>query len=162
MTSPNPVIDEYVTSLAPLRRAIDGMTRDQLVARPIPGKWSTLEVLCHLVDADLTTTERIRRMLSSDRPRLMGLAREEMSALPETDARDAAEELAMIELLRAQTARILRSMPPEALEREAVVLKPNGEEVVRTVGQFLTGITGHVAHHLRFIHEKRLALGLHV
>jgi hypothetical protein len=26
------------------------MTREQLLARPVPGKWSTQEVVCHLAD----------------------------------------------------------------------------------------------------------------
>ena len=160
MNNSTAVIEEYVAALTPLRRAIEGMTRAQLTARPISGQWTTLEVLCHLVDAELTTSDRVRRMLASDRPHFLAIAREQMSALTPTDARDAGEELAVIELLRRQTARILRSMPPEALKREAVLHKPSGEEVVRTVSQFLSGITGHVAHHLRFIVDKRRALGL--
>jgi hypothetical protein len=35
-----------------------------------------------------------------------------------------------------------------------------GEEVMRTVREMLTGITGHVRHHLAFVLEKRKALGL--
>jgi hypothetical protein len=28
------------------------MTRDQLLARPVAGRWSTLEVVCHVGDAE--------------------------------------------------------------------------------------------------------------
>ena len=36
----------------------------------------------------------------------------------------------------------------------------DGAETTRTVQQFLTGITKHVAHHLAFVYEKQWALGL--
>jgi hypothetical protein len=70
------------------------------------------------------------------------------------------EELALFQGIRTQTARILRSLPADALDREAVLVKPGNEEVTRTVGQFLSGITAHVRHHLSFVEAKRLALGL--
>ena len=44
------LIAEYLTGPGLLRRAVAGMTSDQLLARPIPGKWSTHEVVCHLAD----------------------------------------------------------------------------------------------------------------
>ena len=44
------LIEEYLAGPDLLRRAVAGMTRDQLLARPIPGKWSTQQVVCHLAD----------------------------------------------------------------------------------------------------------------
>ena len=41
-------IDDYLAGPTLLRQKVAGMTREQLIARPIPGKWSTLEVICHL------------------------------------------------------------------------------------------------------------------
>jgi hypothetical protein len=43
-------IDLFEKAPAALRRVVEDMTPEQLTARPIPGKWSTLEVVCHLVD----------------------------------------------------------------------------------------------------------------
>ena len=39
------LIDNYLAGPRNLRSAVAGLTRDQLLARPIPGKWSTLEEL---------------------------------------------------------------------------------------------------------------------
>ena len=44
------LIEQYLAGPGLLRRAVAGMTRDQLLARPVPGKWSTQEVVCHLAD----------------------------------------------------------------------------------------------------------------
>ena len=54
-------IDDYLSGPALLRQAVAGMTQEQLVARPVPGKWSTLEVICHLADFEIVYADRINR-----------------------------------------------------------------------------------------------------
>src|SRR5262249_49979717 len=51
-------IDAYLAGPKDLRAAVAGLSRDQLVARPIPGKWSALEVVCHLADTDANIAYR--------------------------------------------------------------------------------------------------------
>ena len=41
------LIDDYLDGPRLLRQAVAGMTNEQFLARPVPGKWSTLEVVCH-------------------------------------------------------------------------------------------------------------------
>ena len=62
----------------------------------------------------------------------------------------------MIDLTRRQIARIVQSLPAEAKERVGVI-KERGE---RAVSEMLSGEVEHLKHHLRFIVEKRHALGL--
>ncbi len=64
-------INDYVSGPALLRQAVAGMTREQLVARPVPGKWSTLEVICHLADFEIVFTDRIKRIIAEDKPTLV-------------------------------------------------------------------------------------------
>ena len=54
--------DVYLAGAAQLRAAVAGMTREQLIARPIPGTWSTLEVVAHIADFEPISTDRIRRV----------------------------------------------------------------------------------------------------
>ena len=49
------VIEEYLAAIETVRAAFGDMSRELLFARPVAGKWSSQEVLCHLVDTDLTT-----------------------------------------------------------------------------------------------------------
>ena len=63
-----PVIEAYLAGPEELRAAIDGLSRVQLVSRPVPGKWSILEVVCHLADTDANIAHRIKRVLSEERP----------------------------------------------------------------------------------------------
>ena len=65
-------IDDYVSGPALLRTAVAGMTQEQLVARPGPGKWSTLEVICHLADFEIVYADRIKRVIAKNEPTLFG------------------------------------------------------------------------------------------
>ncbi len=151
-----PLVADYLAGPSTLRKAVAGMTREQLIARPVPGKWSTLEVVCHLADFDPILADRMKRILALEKPPLIG-ADENLfvKALAYHD-RDLEEELRIIELTRSQFAKILRKTSDEALSRVGV----HSERGPRTLEQLLTGATGHITHHLQFIVEKRKALGL--
>ena len=55
------LIDTYTSGPLQLRRYVAGMTRDQLLARPVAGKWSTLEVVAHISDFEPILADRIKR-----------------------------------------------------------------------------------------------------
>ena len=63
-------LEAYLASIKDLRAAYDGLTKDQLHAHPVDGKWSAMEVLCHLVDIELMIAMRIRAALQRDTPKL--------------------------------------------------------------------------------------------
>src|SRR5262249_54309996 len=51
------LIAAYQQGIDDLRAAVAGMTAEQVLARPIPGKWSTLEVVAHLADTEIYYTD---------------------------------------------------------------------------------------------------------
>src|SRR5215471_11964512 len=136
------LLDAYLGGPDRLRSAVTGLSREQLISRPIAGRWSVLEVVCHLVDTDANIADRVK-------PERM------LAALAYHD-RDVEEELGLFDLTRRQIGRILRASPPEAWERMGVV----GDRGDRTVGQMINGAVEHLAHHLGFVIEKRRALGI--
>jgi hypothetical protein len=150
------MIDEYLAGGPTLRKAVSGMSREQLLARPVPGKWSTLECLCHLADFEPILADRMKRIIAEERPTLLGADEKHFAAALAYQERDAEEELAIIERTRSQMARILRTLKPEALARVGV----HNERGPLTLEQLLTMATRHIPHHAKFIHEKRQALGL--
>ena len=149
------VIEAYLAGPRDLRAAIDGLSREQLVSRPVPGKWSILEVVCHLADTDANIAHRIKRVLSEERPTFERVRPDLMQAALAYHAREAEDELTAFEVTRRQIGRILSASPPEAWERTGVV----GDRGERTVGQMVNGAVEHLAHHLKFIVEKRQASG---
>ena len=156
MPSPAELIEAYLAGPRALRKAVADMTPEQLRARPVAGKWSTLEVVCHLADFDPILADRIKRVLSHEKPTLTGADENLFAATLAYHDRDANEELAILDMTRAQMGRILRSVPPEAFQRVGV----HTERGELTVERLLTLATNHIPHHLAFIAEKRKALGL--
>lgn len=150
------LIDNYLAGVPTLRKAVAGMSRDQLVARPVSGKWSTLEVVCHLADFDPILADRMKRVIAEDNPTLLGANENHFAAALAYHDRDLDEELAIIERTRTQMARILRTLAPETLKRVGT----HNERGPRTLEQLITTATNHIPHHVQFIIEKRKALGL--
>src|SRR5438309_3274600 len=105
------LIEAYLAGGPTLRRAVAGMTGEQLLARPIPGKWSTLKVVCHLADFDPILADRMKRIIAEDRPTLLGANENRFAAALAYHDRDVEEELTLIEKTRQQMARILRTLP---------------------------------------------------
>jgi uncharacterized damage-inducible protein DinB len=150
------MIDAYLAGPSQLRKAVAGMSREQLLARPIAGKWSTLEVVCHLADFEPILADRMKRVLAEDRPALLAADENRFAAALAYHQRDLEEELEIIERTRSQLARILRTQSDDVLGRVGV----HNERGPRTLEQLLVGATAHLPHHLQFVAEKRRALGL--
>ncbi len=156
MAAMTELVDAYLAGTSALRRATAGMSRQQLLARPVPGKWSTLEVVCHLTDFDPIYADRMKRVIAEDSPTLLGASEERFAAALAYHERDLEEELTLLEKTRQQMARILRTLPDAALQRSGA----HNERGPVTLEKLLTTITGHIEHHLKFVKEKRQALGL--
>jgi hypothetical protein len=51
------LLDAYLAGPNQLRSAVAGLSREQLIARPVAGRWSALEVVCHLADTEAGWSE---------------------------------------------------------------------------------------------------------
>jgi uncharacterized damage-inducible protein DinB len=156
MAAANQLIERYLNGPKQLRAATAGLTREQIVARPVPGKWSVLEVVCHLADFEPIYVERMKRVITHDRPLIMAADENLFAAKLAYHERDLEEELRVIELTRNTFGRILRTLPAEAFQRTGV----HAERGLKTLEELLTLITNHIPHHLPFVAEKRKALGV--
>ena len=150
------LIDQYLAGAQSLRKAVKGLSRDQLTARPVPGKWSTLEVIAHIADFEPILAERMMRVLSHERPLLMVADENLFAATLDYNSRDAEEELALIDLTRKRMGRVLRTVRPEAANRVGI----HSFKGLVSLEGILTSAVQHIPHHLGFIEEKRKALGV--
>lgn len=158
MPTPQELADQYLAGVAQLRAAVAGMTREQLVARPVAGKWSTLEVVCHIADFEPVLADRMKRIvaLHADVPLL--LAADENLFIKELHyhERDVEEELALVEATRRQMARIIRGLTPAQLQ----LTGNHNKKGLVTLEKVIQMAINHIPHHLPFVAEKRKALGL--
>ena len=158
MPSPTELADQYLAGAAQLRAAVAGMTREQLVARPVAGKWSTLEVVCHLADFDPILVDRMKRILalSADVPLLLVADENLFLTALNYHERDVGEELAVIDATRRQMARIIRGLTPAQLQ----LTGNHSKKGLQTLEKVIQMATNHIPHHLPFIAEKRKAPGV--
>lgn len=139
-----------------VRHALRGLSAEQLRARPIPGKWSILEVVCHLADSDQAWAHRIKRAIAEDKPLLIGYDESRFAAALGYHERNVMDEIELSERMRRQLANVVRALQPETLKREAI----HNESGKMNLEEMLQIEIDHVEHHLEFIVEKRRALGL--
>jgi uncharacterized damage-inducible protein DinB len=131
------------------------LTDEQLHARPIPGKWSIQEVICHLADYEPIYADRMKRVIALKEPELLKGDPGLFAARLAYDHRDVAEELSLIDLTRKQMARILRSLALQDFQRKG----GHSRDGALTLEDLLQRITAHISHHVRFIEEKKRAIG---
>jgi hypothetical protein len=150
------LIEQYLAGPAQLRKAVAGMTREQLRARPVAGKWSTLEVICHIADFEPVYADRMKRVIAEDHPLLLSGDPDVFQARLAYSSRDAEEELKLIEVVRSQMARILKTLPDADFARTG----KHSADGPLSLATLLERITNHIPHHVTFVQEKRKALGM--
>jgi hypothetical protein len=149
------LIAAYEQGIDDLRSAVAGMTKIQVLARPGPGKWSTVECVGHLADTEIFFTDRIVRTVAMDRPLLMSADENQYIERLAYQSFDLDEQLALFTALRRHAVRILRMQPPEGWSRTAV----HSGSGLLTLRQLVLQAVRHLRHHLPFLAEKRAALG---
>jgi len=149
------LIEQYVACTQKLRKAVAGLSPEELTARPGPGNWSILENIVHLADSDAIAIDRMKRMLTEINPPL--LYADETAYVDRLFTHDQSLEdaLTLIDVGRRQFARVLRKLPEAAFERAGTHNKRGRV----TVGGMVKYYVEHVDHHLKFINEKRAKLG---
>ena len=154
--TPAQLIEEYRQGPRVLRDAVAGMGAEALRARPVAGKMSSLEVLCHIVDSDQFMCDRVKRTIATDKPLIMGV---ESAAYPgplHYDERDPELDLRLLEVQREQLAADLGRLEPEVWERTCV----HSENGLMTLREVFHHAVDHLESHVETIHAKRRALGL--
>ena len=149
------LIAEYLAGPQKLRAAVTGMTAEQMDATPIPGKWSTKQVICHIADFEPVYADRMKRVIAENEPMMMKCGDPDLfAARLAYDQRDVEVELDFIDATRKHMGAILRSLVASDFQRQG----NHSEAGLITLETLLTNITNHIPHHLKFIEEKRAAL----
>ena len=146
------LLSAYEQGVEELRLAVAGITVEQLRSRPVAGRWSTLEVVCHIADCEQFFADRLKRTVAMDRPLLLGADGFRYPEPLHYQDHDLEQELDLVAVTRRQMARTLRLVAPDAWQRTAV----HSETGLVTLRQLLL----HAINHLRFVAEKRAAMAV--
>ncbi len=146
----------YLKGATDLRAAVAGMTHEQLIARPVVGKWSTLEVVAHLADFDPILVERMKRILALDNPPFLAADENLFAKELHYQDRDIGEELAVIDATRTAMGRIIGKLTPEQLQRTGM----HSLKGPVTLEKIIQMSINHINNHMPFIVDKKKALGI--
>ena len=149
------LIESYSADGETLRQAVQGLSREDLLARPGPGDWSIQELVIHVVDSDAIAIDRMKRILTEDYPPLLYADETAYNdrLFPEEQSLEDAETL--FDVGRRQWARVLRKLPDDAFARQGT----HNRRGVMTLGEMVEGYIKHLEHHLVFLRAKRDRLG---
>ena len=121
-----------------------------------PGKMSSLEVVCHIVDADQFMCDRMKRTIATEMPLLMGVNGIAYLDQLHYHDRDPELDIHLLAVQREQMLADLARLPDDAWERSAI----HSEVGKLTLRQLLNHAVRHLEEHVASIAEKRTALGL--
>ncbi len=150
------LIDNYLAGPELVQRAVQNMGGEQLDAKPIAGKWSTRQVVCHIVDFEPIYADRMKRVIAEECPTFFGGDPDVFAAHLAYERRAVDTELELMTACRRQMAEILRELKSDDFQR----MGNHSEDGPLSLEKLLQRIVGHVPHHVRFIEEKRKALGV--
>jgi hypothetical protein len=150
------LIDQYLAGPDILATAVARMSDEQLNACPIAGKWSTRQVICHVADFEVIYADRLKRVIAEDCPTLFDGDPDTLASGLAYSVRPVGIELDMIAAVRRHMTTILRELKATDFQRTG----NHSEAGNLTLETLLQRISDHIPHHVRFIAEKRKALGV--
>src|SRR5262245_36503744 len=149
------LIEAFAAGGETLRRAVEGLSREDFLARPGPGTWSIQELVIHVVDSDAIAIDRMKRILTEENPTLLYADATAYIARLFPDEQSIEDALTFFDVGRRQWARVLRRLPDDAFSRQGT----HNRTGIVTVGGMVAGYTDHLEHHLVFLRAKRDRLG---
>jgi hypothetical protein len=117
--------------------------------RYAPGKWSVKEVCGHLVDTERVFAYRLLRIARGDTTPLPGFDEDVFVAHGGFDARPIAALADEFRTTRAATITMIRGFDAAVWTRRGTA---SGQPVSANALAWL--LVGHVAHHVRLLHER--------
>jgi hypothetical protein len=141
---PASLLARLETQLEALDLILARATPAGLDARPRPGEWSARENLAHLARHHAVFLDRLRRLVTEDRPALGRYRAEDDPEWASWQTLPPGELLTRLRALRAELVAIVRSLSPADSARTGVHPTFGEMDVAGWLGFFLL----HEAHHL--------------
>jgi hypothetical protein len=149
------LIETYAAGGPKLRQFVEGLSSEDLLARPGPGNWSIQELVIHLADSEEIAVDRMKRIVTEDNPPLLYADETAYAERLFNDQQSIDDALTLFEVSRRQWSRVLRLLPDEAFSRQGT----HNRRGIVTLSGMVEGYIKHLEHHLEFLNAKRERLG---
>jgi hypothetical protein len=137
-----------------LSRAVAGLPAADLRQPEGPGKWSIVQILQHLGDAEMVWAWRVRLILAQDRPQLTGYDQDLWAERLHYGRADPAEAIELFTTVRRANLRLVDGASPADLKRVGVHVE-RGEESLEHLCRLNAG---HDLLHRRQVERVRHAV----
>lgn len=109
------------TTPGPLKAALKGVPRKLLLWRPAPGKWSMLEIVCHMRDMERDAyLARYRRILAEEQPKLPDIDGEVLAIERDYRSQSLSVVLRDWAALRKENLKLLKGVKGAAWQRVGI------------------------------------------
>ena len=146
------MVAKYKDGYRAVADALAGATDAELDARPAPGKWTAREIVHHLADSEMTAAIRLRLLIATERPQIVGFDQEEFARRLYYD-RPIEASVEAFKSARRTTAEILDRMTEAEWAREGT----HSEHGRYTVERWLEIYAAHAHNHAEQIRVARCA-----
>jgi hypothetical protein len=111
------LIEQYKDGYRVVAEALAGASDEELDAHPAPGKWSAREIVHHLADSEMTSAIRLRLLVATSNPNIVGYDQDEFARRLYYD-RPIEASVEAFKSARRTTAEILDRMTDAQWSRE--------------------------------------------
>ena len=150
----NQLIEQNAAGYGEVAAALKGFPEKDLVAHPIPGKWSAREIVHHLADSETNSAIRLRKLLTEPYPVVQAYDQALYAVLLRYNTRDHADALEMFRTARTTTHQLLTVMTDEDWTRAGW----HAEHGLYTATVWLQIYAVHAHNHAAQIRRLREAL----
>jgi len=140
---------------AQLRKALAGLTEEQVDTPYRPGGWTVRQVVHHLPDSHMNAYVRFQLALTEDEPTIKPYDQERWATLKDARTAPAELSLSLLESLHRRFVLLLRSLRAEDFAR--TFLHP--EMGVVTLDKYLGMYAWHGRHHIAHVTSLRDRMG---
>lgn len=157
MQSHDNLTANYSAQADELERLVSSASAEIIVRQPGENRWSILQIVGHLADAELLASVRIRRIVvqdqGQDHAKLWGYKQEVWADRLSYQQRKVETVVARFALLRRENAELLASLPDAVWGQTG----EHNEDGALSLRQLIEGYVQHTSKHLGQI-EKLIAL----
>jgi len=138
-----------------LKKLIHGLTPRQLKWQPEPGKWSIVEILAHLADAEIVASWRMRSIVGQDGITIQPFDQDVWTSVFQYSKRDPKLSIEVFRVLRENNLAMLKALPPDAWERHGMHLERGKETIAHLARMFAGHDTNHVVQIERIVSQVK-------
>jgi hypothetical protein len=127
-----------------LREIVRKTPADVLRRQPAPGRWSPLQIIVHLADAEIVVSYRYRTILAHNGAPILAFDQDEWSANLAYESADPSEAVDLFEATRIANLRLLERVDPRLHENYGMHSERGKESITHMIRLY----AGHDLNHL--------------